>query len=69
MLLHSVSHLLLTDPEVNWFWFVKSEAEMEIGPGANNEEELGSAGVKFTKRTVTVQELAGQILECSMRNR
>ena len=62
MLLHSVTHLLLTDPEVHRLRLVKSEAEMEICPGAHNEEELGSARVEFTKRTVTVQELAGQIL-------
>ena len=61
MLLHSVSHLLLTDPEVHRLRIVKSEAEMEICPGAHNEEELGSARVELTERAVSVQKLVDQM--------
>ena len=69
MLLHSVPHLLLVYPEGHGLRIVKSETDMEISPGAHNEEELWSARVKFTKRAVAVQELVGQVFYCPVRNR
>ena len=40
---------------------MNSKTEMEICPGAHNEEELGSARVELTERAVSVQKLVDQM--------
>ena len=50
----SEPHFLLSDLVSERIWFMVTEAQMEICPRRNDEEELWSAGVELTEWVISV---------------